>query len=693
MAKLTYREDELRKTRARLNVKNEEEAKYMMKVLGGEVGDVRSEKPETHDRDGRNRPYVKQTPLRRVETNEFAEDDGALLGTTKTTWFAAKDLDYGERVKMDAQEAESEFKIKTWMQAFRSRIAFFKPPSDVVNKFFVTSKMDNYVLPLKKLVSKVRLIFPRNNTARTQKLKREFPLAFSILDSIRYWDVEKITSLLNLLQSRPRSVIVSDFKEIIKAFYRPLFMLDMIEPEIHLVQAVNDLNSLGQSEAGAKANKKTQDEIVALFNEINEDIRYRLYPLLMKFISPVYLPYNAFFSECEENIRAFLGITSEDIIQPVKPVGSHTAHPAAYDNAGDAGDAGGAGGAGKEDTGEDAPLGLPAADKEEEAVGLPQGKPPAVQRGLDVLEQLFPEAGWERLDTFPDIYRYFAKPLSLKRNEDIIDPENPVLQALILMRILEELFYGFRSISFNEAGFDLAEFLAIIDDWPQLIENGFERIYLPRLAEFAKLFYIPLEAKQKLYAMKVREELTWTARLFLFPLLKSDRFSKTFVHNKDISRAFSKIRTLRQDFTVIAEEIEKAIQEGGASAHAPCAAINNPWDRYVFQVENPLSRRLNALLGKERRTNVSLIYYTLSVVSVLDYFLNNAHSWAYKTNTAKLFRSSDSDGLIPESPPKQNVDADEVFKRYIETLKVRELSKKQNGTDLAGQTHSNKMYP
>jgi hypothetical protein len=185
--------------------------------------------------------------------------------------------------------------------------------------------------------------------------------------------------------------------------------------------------------------------------------------------------------------------------------------------------------------------------------------------------------------------------------------------------------------------------------------------------------------------MKVREELNWISRLFLFPLLKIDMFSKAFVHNKDISPAFSKIRTLRYDFTVIAGEIEKAIQAGGASVHAYCAAINNPWDKYVFQVENPLSKRLNALLGKEQRTNVSLIYYTLSVLSVLDYFLNNANSWAYKSNMAKLFRSSDADGLVPEPPPEKSVDADEIFNRYIETLKARNASR--NKADLAGQTH------
>jgi hypothetical protein len=667
MTKLFYEEEELRQTRSRLDVKDQEEAKFMMKVLGGEVGEVRAKKPETQGKDGGDRPYIKQTPLRRVETNEFTEED-AIFVADQSGQFAVRKLDYWERVKMDAQEAENEFKIKTWMQALRSKLSFFKPPPDAVNSFFVTSKMDDYFQSLKKLVNKVRLIFPRNNTARNKKLKQDFPLAFSILNVIRYWDVEKISALLSRLQSHPRSVIVSDFKGIIKAFYRPLFILELIEPEIHLVQAVKDLNSILQNESGAKANEKSHDEILVCFNEVSESTRYRLYPLLMKFVSPVYLPYSAFFSEYEEDIRAFLGVTPEEIINPVKPADSPM-RTADNDDA-------------EENIKEDSLFGSLVAEEKEGQISsvLPKDKPHAVQRGLDILEQLFPEAGWERFDTFPDIYHYFAKVLSFKKNEEIIDPENPVLQALVFMRILEELFYGFRSISFNssgEVGFDLNEFLGIIDEWHKLIETGFDRIYLSRLAEFANLFYAPLETKQKVYAMKVREELNWTARLFLFPMLKLDMFSQAFVHKKDIISVFPKIRTLRRDFTVIAGEIEKAMQQGGASTHAHCAAIYNPWDKYVFQVENPLSKRLNALLGKEHRTNVSLIYYTISVLSVLDYFLNNANSWAYKTNTAKLFRSSDADGLVPESLPEKTIDAEAIFKRYIENLKTQGPPKKQ----------------
>jgi hypothetical protein len=668
MDKLVYEEEELRATRERLHVKDEEDARLMMKILGGEVGDVRYDKEDApKGRSGWNRPYTKSSPQRRIETVGISEE--SLYSSSQTRRSSPENLDYRERIKMDSQEARTEFKIKTWFQSFRSKLAFFYKPPDVVSKVFVITKMEDYILPLNKLVNKVRLIFPRNNTARSKKFKQNNPFAFSILDTIRYWNIEKISASLARLQAHPRAVVISDFQEIIKEFYRPLILLEMLDSEEDVSKAVVSLDYMLENDPDNQITNSTQDEIAILFDKVTEDTRWRLYPFLLKFISDSFIPCESFFNEYESKIRAFLGISPQDIIRPSRGE-EHQDANAAKDTTQTTEEA---------DTDEGLMLGMPTPGMEENPAHpvSPNSKPKAVQRGLNVLEQLFPEAGWETLDAFPDIYHYFVKSLSLKKNADVIDPVNPMLQALVLMQILEELFYGFRSITFNEVGFDLPEFLEIIDEWHKLIENCFERAYLPRLAEFVKLFYNPLEPKQKIYTMKLREELNWLARLFLFPSLKIDSFSQMPVHKNDVTPIFPKIRILRQDFVVIAEEIEKALQEGGASVRAHCAAVKNPWDPYVFQVANPLSKRLDMLLGKENRTNISLIYYTLSVLTVLDYFINNPNSWAYQTNTAKLFRSSDAEGLLPESLPEAFIDADAVFMRSIEKLKAQSA---QNAT-------------
>jgi hypothetical protein len=665
MSKAVYDEEELRATRARLSVKDDGEAKFMMKVLGGEVGDIQTKKPEGS---GRQPSFTKASPLRRVVTAEFEETETSPNNRRYSALAAKKEPTYRERVKMDSQEADSDFKIKTWMQVLRSKFSFFGTPDDMVNKVFVSSKIDHYIQPLTKLVNKTRLIFPRNNINRNKRFKQEAPVLFAVLDTIRYWNVEKISSALARIQTHPRSTVVSDFVEIIREFYRPLIILDMIKPETHITKAVDVLQSIVQENSENFIQRKTADELVMLFNTINEDSRYRLYPFLLKYVSDVFVPYSIFFFECNEKILDFLRLSPDDIIQI-----------ADFNNASSSFDDGNTDNKAENTDDDDGDLLVQSVEgKTEDAMNAqvrPASlveRPTAVLRGLSVLDQLFPESGWLAPYEFPDMYHYFAKSISLKKNADLIDPENPMLQVLILMQILEELFYGFRSISFKECKFDLNEFLGIIDEWHKLIETSFERMFLTRLAEYAKLYYTPPEAKQKIYAMKVREELNWVARLFFLPSMEINAFSRAPFQKKDVNAIFPKTRVLRQGFTVIAAEIEHSLKAGGASAGASCGAINNPWDAYVFQVQNPLSKRLNMLLSKENRNNVSLIHYTLSVLTVLDYFLNNPKSWAYQTNTAKLFRASDNDGLVPASIPEISVDAEAIFKASIEKLKARQ---------------------
>jgi hypothetical protein len=79
----------------------------------------------------------------------------------------------------------------------------------------------------------------------------------------------------------------------------------------------------------------------------------------------------------------------------------------------------------------------------------------------------------------------------------------------------------------------------------------------------------------------------------------------------------------------------------------------------------PLSMRLNALLPPQKRNNASIIYFTLSVVTVLDYFVNNEDSWAYENNDALLFRSKDGTGIIPQFGIEEKIDADALFKQVL----------------------------
>ena len=92
----------------------------------------------------------------------------------------------------------------------------------------------------------------------------------------------------------------------------------------------------------------------------------------------------------------------------------------------------------------------------------------------------------------------------------------------------------------------------------------------------------------------------------------------------------------------------------------------NPWDRYQFDLPNVISKRLDVLLGAKRSdsetaaTNANLIKYTLCIMSVLDWWINNPESPAYTSDPRKIWRISDKDGGPAFSAPVRD-DQNQLF--------------------------------
>jgi hypothetical protein len=115
----------------------------------------------------------------------------------------------------------------------------------------------------------------------------------------------------------------------------------------------------------------------------------------------------------------------------------------------------------------------------------------------------------------------------------------------------------------------------------------------------------------------------------------------------------------------VASGIEHGLKAGGPGDNAHCDGIENPWENYNFQVPNPVSNRLDALLGK-KRTNASLIFYTLAVVVVLDNLVNNENSWAYNDDRPSvLFRSVNNAGINPAFGVDTEIDAEALFRQSL----------------------------
>jgi hypothetical protein len=248
-------------------------------------------------------------------------------------------------------------------------------------------------------------------------------------------------------------------------------------------------------------------------------------------------------------------------------------------------------------------------------------------------------------------------------------------QISVLMNILDDLFIGMRYVSFGIiAGADGKsvkvddELGDIFNNWRRYIEDCFSKEYLPRLSEYCRILENSEESRTSSYARKIMNGLHWVKRLYFLPYYKFESLGPPPFPKNDIVPIYALVRKIRKCLTAIAKGIETGIRAGGASAKAACNGINNPWETYNFQVPNPVSRRLDLLLPNERRINATIIFYSLSAVTILDYIINNETSWAYGNRPGPLFRSEKNEGIVPVFGVDEKLDADRIFRESMKRI-------------------------
>ena len=676
--KAIYAPGELARVRNKLGDLDLNEAQQIAKKLGGEVGVERSledEKARLNPNRGKTEYPLRSRPRRALEPPPTDDDDtdSETKSSQKKKFNPGDDpsipikLRYWERVKMDRLAGQSEFEIKSHGQVFMSIFSPFSTIPDYVNPYFVTKRLKEYYKKIEVLVTSTRTMLPRNNTRRTEKFKRSAPLAFSIIDVIRYWDIEKISGNLGKIQTNPKNVRVGDLADILKAIYKPIFVLEKLDLEAHIRTSYKILIKLLATDAPdeVQANQELAKAALTAYTGVRREIHYLLYPLLMKSVSGKYMSYHEFFAERKRRIMAFLNVNETDQMNP--------AAFAVQDNTEESkkeGEESKEGGKDQQAEGEKEKE-EEISEEEMERRNAREAEKKALERGLHILETLFPQAGWDKLPEFPDLFPYFADILDLRRGIVYIAPTDPMLQVIILMRILEELFFGIRQATFGsihslDGNVERVDTILgeVINDWRYYREVSFEKEYLPRMAEYIRILEGPPGERNSAYTKKLVSEMHWIKRLFLLPYYKFDSFVPSPFQKGNTTQIYTHIKALRKYLAAVAVGIERGIKAGGADAQAPCDGIENPWAPYAFQVPNHLSVRLDVLLPPRQKNNASLIFFCLAVTSVLDYLVNNENSWAYGgSRSSPLFRSVDGEGNTPLTGVDKRVDANAIFKQ------------------------------
>jgi hypothetical protein len=416
-------------------------------------------------------------------------------------------------------------------------------------------------------------------------------------------------------------------------------------------------------------------DIIASIADIRKVVHFGLYPLLMKLISDRFIPYDRFFVERHRRFLAFIGATDSEQLnaadlepQQIENIDVETLQKNLKEEETGAEEGEAAGGEAAAEEKEEDPND-PKVIERKAKEDAEKSEKKALEKGRNVLEALFPKANWDKLEEYPDLYPYFANVYSMRQGYELIAPTDPVQQVSVLMNILDDLFIGLRYVNFGSVtGSDgniirvVDELGEIVNDWRGYIEASFSKDYLPRLSEYCRMLENSKESRTTTYAKKTMNEIHWIKRLYFLPYYKFESLGPPPFPKQDIIPVYSLIRKIRKTLTAVAMGIEQGTRAGGAAAKAQCNGINNPWEKYNFQVPNPVSKRLALLLTPEKRINATLIFFTLSVVTVLDHIINNENSWAYGTRPGPLFRSIRNEGIIPLFGVDEKLDADQIFK-------------------------------
>ena len=686
-----YEPGELDRVRGKLGNIDESEAKRMAQILGGEVGtEKNAEWQEAKKTTGRiKRETVEMAIPDQGKKRSRRSSEGGRAGKGRRSSESQKNdpaddpavmlkTSYFERVKMDRYAAQAEFEIKNSLQTLVSALTFVGEPADYVNPRFVSRRINVYYQKLEQLVNSTRGLFPRSNARRTERLKKTSSFVFHILDTIRYWNIERIDGDLAKIQAHPRSVRISEFADILRAIYKPLFVLDKLDMDTHIKGAYKLLYKLILIENPLEPKEKNQDLIrIALssFADIRREVHFGMHPLLMKFISDRWLPYERLFAERQRRYMAFLGATEEEQIQPLalspEQVEAGNLEAVREDI--------------KKEQAEEADEVQDEQEEEEDSddpevierkarKAAAEAEKRALNHSLGALETLFPQAGWDHLTEFPDLYPYFVNLYGLRRGYELIPPTDPLQQIAVLMHILEDLCVALRYVTFGMvAGPDgkpvqVSEAIGeTITNWRRYIDDSYAKEYLPRLTEYCRLLEHSTESRTSPYAKRTLNELRWTRRLYFLPYYKFESLGPPPFQKQDVMAIYTQVRNFRKYLTLVASGIEQGNRKGGAEAKAPCDGIDNPWEHYNFEVPNPVSRRLDAILGSGKRNNAALVFFALSVVTVLDHMVNSESSWAYGELSGALFRSVGGAGIVPVFGVDDKIDADQIFKDVMKS--------------------------
>jgi hypothetical protein len=647
----------LDKTRKAIGPLDQDEAHKMAEVLGGEILPERSAPidPKTLPNRTRRPEVIKTSGL---SSSDIAEKSAALTATapnTKPTASVNQIVNTARRIKtdedlpalsskdlklMDKLMMSNEYQLKPNYGMFNFLFRLSAKNREKVSRNFGDFTVKKHIEHMQNFIGTIKTFIQLSPDTYKSRIAADTDLKFKFLRTVGRWTLKDIKVLAIDVETKADDLTVAMLIPYVKATYRQLITVYYIgEQQIPAMikEIYADLGKypdVDQKQMQALA-KEAITEWLYVYNQIIKG----MYPFLMRMCSPNYYPFPQFFTIQIGLILQFLNTTKFELLLPEK----------------------------KKKSDDEIKAEKEAAAKRAEANKHVAGKKDEiVNTGLKILEQLFPEAGFSHLESHPDMFPYFQPLYKFTDGFNMLNPQNGIQVTIVLLRIVEDLFQGCRNINFNiEADEKLSELKdnlnSVMGDWSEYREDLFERKYGDYLRNFVNQLYSQNDYAKSQYGKEAMSNMLWQTKYNFLPNFEFTQILlEKPVNDSKYKPLYTRTDYLRTVFTAIARRIDE-----NAMTKKPVLGVLNPWDRYNFDIPNVISKRLDVLLGAKRQsdtaaTNANLIKYTLCIVSVLDWWINNAASPAYTGDANAIYRVSDKDGG-PEFSVPERTDQNQLF--------------------------------
>ncbi len=622
-------------TRKNIGAIDKEEAARMTKILGGEIMTEKSTpidysklpKRAPSNRVVRSANVSSQMNKNRQSSSGGSSSSFAESEPKKKVTKAANlpTISSKDNAKIDKLMMSVAYSIKPNYGLFNFLKKLAKDGSEKVIPEFAEITLKAHLDHINAFITVIKTIVQLSPDTYKAKIQNESALKFRFLRKVSEWSTRDAKLAYVNLETLQEGPVVADLLPFVKAVYRQLIVIYYIgEPAI--IHAIKDIYAdllhypNADKDKFSRLAKEAITEWVYLYGQIIKG----LYPLLMRMCGTPFDEFPHFFVAQVSTILNFLGLKKFDLLLPEKKVDPEEVRKAKEAEV-------------KEKE---------AEEKKKEQEKEVQAQNELVEKGLALLDRLFPGAGFKKLDTFPDMWPYFDPLYDFDEAYLMLAPENPMQITIILCEILQDIFRACNKMQFNIEGnptFSSREdnLTKALSEWPVYVDTLFSRDYGEQLKQLVNQTYTQANYVTTRAGKKCVTDILWLTKYSFLPHFTFEQLLlERPINNNKYLALFIRVAFLRDAFNDLTKQIAQVEKNRGA-----VGGINNPWEHYDFEISSPLSKRLDVLLNAKDKSanttanNANIIKYIACIISVLDWWINTRTSPAYKADSKKIYRT------------------------------------------------------